>query len=210
MITLRQIVPALCLATALAGDSAAYAATADAPDDESAAGAVRSRPTWQHGHRRRHGWQMGFVLHKLEPDARSRRRRSRRSSPSKRASSRRCARALKANRAGSRGHPADRHAAMRPRQDGAEQCRHAHHARERDLEQDLPARADDGRSSKRSPGSSPQHRRRAQSKIDALEGRASAEALVEPPRCAGRAGYRWVAPMPSFLSRSMTLSRPTR
>jgi Spy/CpxP family protein refolding chaperone len=61
MITLRQIVPALCLATALSG-VAVYAATADAPTTNSAA-----LPSG-HGHWRGARGEMGgmmFVLHKL-------------------------------------------------------------------------------------------------------------------------------------------------
>jgi Spy/CpxP family protein refolding chaperone len=61
MITLRQIIPALCLATALSG-VAVYAATADAPATNSAA-----QPS---GHGHWHGARGGmggmmFVLHKL-------------------------------------------------------------------------------------------------------------------------------------------------
>lgn len=60
MITLRQIVPALCLATALSG-AAVYAATADAPTTNSAA-----LPSG-HGHWQGRGGMGGmmFVLHKL-------------------------------------------------------------------------------------------------------------------------------------------------
>jgi Spy/CpxP family protein refolding chaperone len=61
MFTLRQVVPALCLATSLSG-LAVYAATTTptAPATDSA-----GAPQWHHGHRGGGMGAMGYVLHKL-------------------------------------------------------------------------------------------------------------------------------------------------
>ncbi len=73
MITLRHIVPALCLATGVAGFSAcaAYAAsTAADPAVESPAASDAGGPHhWRHGHPGGPLGEMGFVLHKLNLSA---------------------------------------------------------------------------------------------------------------------------------------------
>jgi Spy/CpxP family protein refolding chaperone len=65
MITLRHIVPALCLATGLSA-STVYAATTDpTPATTDAPGAHQ----WRHGHRGGPLGEMGMVLHKLNLSA---------------------------------------------------------------------------------------------------------------------------------------------
>ncbi|MGO9513987.1 MAG: Spy/CpxP family protein refolding chaperone [Steroidobacteraceae bacterium] len=58
MFTLRQVVPALCLATSLSG-LAVYAATTTPTADSAGA------PQWHHGHRGGGMGAMGYALHKL-------------------------------------------------------------------------------------------------------------------------------------------------
>jgi Spy/CpxP family protein refolding chaperone len=65
MITLRHIVPALCLATGVAGFSAYAAGTAADPTTQSAPSDAAGAHHWHHGHPGGPLGQMGFVLHKL-------------------------------------------------------------------------------------------------------------------------------------------------
>jgi Spy/CpxP family protein refolding chaperone len=70
MITLRHIVPALCLATGVAGFGAYAASTAADTAVEAPAGTTgaASAHHWRHGHPGPLG-EMGFVLHKLNLSA---------------------------------------------------------------------------------------------------------------------------------------------
>jgi Spy/CpxP family protein refolding chaperone len=68
MITLRHIVPALCLATGVAGFSA-YAASTDPTTATTATTDAPGAHQWRHGHRGGPLGEMGVVLHKLNLSA---------------------------------------------------------------------------------------------------------------------------------------------
>ena len=71
MITLRHIVPALCLATGVAGFGAYAASTVADTATQSAAGTTDAAGAhhWRHGHPGGPLGQMGFILHKLNLSA---------------------------------------------------------------------------------------------------------------------------------------------
>ena len=178
MITLRQIVPALCLATALSG-AAVYAATADAPTTNSAG---RCLPVDGHWQGRGGMGGMMFVLHKLNltPEQKTQVKSMFAEQKSQfqelRVSAQANRQALAATPPTDAGYAALIETAK-------SQCRHAHYAREPDLGQYLPERADPDAASKRSRESSPKQRRRARRRWRA--GRRSIE-KPSSPAVAGR------------------------
>ena len=126
MITLRQIVPALCLATALSGIDRLRGQTTDAdPGDDRC---TRRRITGATDITAALG-EMGFVLHKLNLSAEQKTQIKSIFAGAKEPV-RGAARQLQVESRGARDDPADRrpaYPALDP--DGADQCRDPHHAR---------------------------------------------------------------------------------